>query len=163
MIELLVTVSIAAILLGIAIPNFRVFLLNNRITSQANEFVLALAYAKSESVKRGTLITVCSRSTDSVCANSTTWETGWLVFVDGNTAGTIDGSDVVLQIHSPLTGGNTLRSGARTRVSFQNTGFSSGFNDTFRLCDSRGTASARSLVVSNQGRITTSIGTLACP
>lgn len=163
LIELLVTLSIAAVVLTLAIPNFRDFLLNSRLTSQTNEFVLALASAKSEAVKRGTLVTVCSRATDTSCAGSTTWDTGWLVFVDGDVAGTVDGTDIVLQVYSTLEGNNTLRAGARQRVTFQNTGFSSGFNDTFRLCDARGTATARSIVVSQQGRVTSAIGTLACP
>ena len=163
LIELLVTLSIAAIVLTLAIPNFREFLLNNRLTSQTNEFILALASAKSEAVKRGTLVTVCSRATDTSCAGSTTWDSGWLVFVDGGVAGTVDGTDEVLQVRTPLEGNNSLRAGARLRVTFQNTGFSSGFNDTFRLCDARGTANARSIVVSQQGRVTSAIGTLACP
>ena len=163
MIELLVTLSIAAIMLTVAIPSFRAFLLNSRLTSQTNDFVLALASAKSEAVKRGVLVTVCSRATNVTCAGSTTWDTGWLVFVDGGVAGTVDGADVVLQVREQLEGNNTLRAGARQRVTFQNTGFSSGFNDTFRLCDTRGTANGRSITVSMQGRVTSATGTTACP
>ncbi len=152
LIELLVTLSIAAIMLTVAIPSFRDFLLNSRLSAQTNEFVLALASAKSEAVKRGTLVTVCSRSSDTACAGNTTWDSGWLVFVDGGVAGTVDGADVVLQVGSPLTGGNTLRS-ALQRVTFQNTGFSSGFLGTFSFCDTRGAVEARGVVVSAQGRV----------
>lgn len=163
LIELLVTLSIAAIMLTIAVPNFRNFLLNTRISSQTNDFVLALASAKSEAVKRGVTVTVCSRATDATCAASTTWDSGWLVFVDNNGGGTVDGADVVLQVRAPLEGSNTLRAGIRQRVTFQNTGFSSGFNDTFRLCDSRGTTSARNITVSMQGRVTSATGAASCP
>jgi len=164
MIELLVTLSIAGIMLTVAIPSFRDFLLNSRLTTQTNEFVLALTLAKSEAVKRGATVTVCSRATNASCAASTTWDDGWLVFVDGGVAGTVDGDDLVLQIQAPLDGDNTLRAGARQRVSFQNTGFSAGFNDTFRLCDSRGVDDARRITVSLQGRVTTQIGGVAsCP
>lgn len=163
LIELMVTLSIATIMLTLAIPSFRDFLLNSRITSQTNDFVLALASAKSEAVKRGGLVTVCSRATNATCAASTTWDSGWLVFADGGVAGTVDGTDVVLQVREPLEGGNTFRAGARQRVTFQSTGFSSGFNDTFRLCDTRGTADGRSITVSMQGRVTSVTGTSACP
>ncbi len=167
MIELLVTLSIAAIMLTIAIPSFRDFLLNNRITSQTNDFVLALASAKSEAVKRGVRVTVCSRATPPTtpesCAGSTTWDTGWLVFVDNDGGGTVNGLDEVLQVREPLEGNNTLRAAARQRVTFQNTGFSLGFTDTFRLCDTRGTANGRRITVSNQGRVTSATGTTACP
>jgi type IV fimbrial biogenesis protein FimT len=152
LVELLVTLSIAAVVLTLAVPNFRDFLLNSRLTTQTNELSLALASAKSEAVKRGVRVTVCSRASDTSCADSTTWDNGWLVFVDNDGDGTVNGADVVLQIGSPLTGGNTLRS-TRKFVTFQNTGFSSGSQCTLRFCDARGAVEARGVVVSAQGRV----------
>lgn len=153
LIELLVTVSIAAIMLTIAIPSFRDFLLNNRLASQTNELVLALAYARSEAITRGLPVTVCARSTDTACAGSTTWDAGWLVFVDNDGDGTVDDPpDLILQVHAPLEGGNSLR-GDRQRVTFRNTGLSLGFDGTFILCDGRGATEARGVIVSAQGRV----------
>ena len=166
LVELMVAVSIAVILLTVAIPGFQSFVLNARRTALANDFVLALTYAKSEAVKRGVRVTVCSRQDDATCADSTTWDTGWLVFVDNDGDGTVDGGgttpDLVLQIFPALPGGSTLRAGDR-RVTFQSTGFSPGFNNTFRLCDSRGTAEGRAIVLSLQGRVRTEAGTASCP
>jgi len=161
LIELLVTIAIAAIVLTIAVPNFIVFVQNNRLTSQANDLVTALNYARSEAIKRGVRVTVCSRATDAACAGSTTWDTGWLVFVDTNGNGAVDG-EAVLQVRQPLESGNTMRAAQRQRVTYQNTGYS-GFADTFRLCDTRGPASGRSIAVNLQGRVSTSPGTTACP
>lgn len=152
MIELLITLSIAAILLTVAIPSFRDFLMNSRLATQTNELVLALTLAKSEAVKRGGEVTVCSTSDAASCASSTTWETGWLVFADNDADGAVDAGDVILQVGSPLSGANTLRSGLQ-RATFQSTGFSSGFLGTFRFCDSRGVTEARGVVLSAQGRV----------
>ncbi len=163
LIELLITIAVATILLTVAAPNFRDFLLNSRVTTQTNEFVLALAYAKSEAVKRNSPVTACSRNNNTTCANSTTWDTGWLVFADTDADGTVDAGEVVLQVRAPLEGNNTLRAGARQRVTFRNTGFTPGFNDTFNLCDSRGAANGRNIVVSAQGRVTSQVGAVACP
>jgi len=164
LVELMVTISISAILMTVAIPSFRDFLLNNRRSTQANDFVLALTSAKSEAVKRGVPVTLCSRASDTTCAGSTTWDSGWLVFVDNNLPrGTINGTDIVLQVRPPLEGGNTLRAGARSFVTFQNTGFSSGFTDTFNLCDVRGAADGRSILVNNVGRSSVVAGATACP
>jgi len=160
--ELLVTIAVLAAVLTIAIPNFRDFLLNSRIANQTNEFVLALAYAKSEAVKRNLNVTVCSRASNTACAASTTWDAGWLVFADTNANGAPDAGEI-LQVRADLEGNNTLRAGARQRVTFNTSGFSPGFNDTFRLCDDRGTADARAIVVSQQGRVTSQTGTAACP
>jgi type IV fimbrial biogenesis protein FimT len=163
LVELMVAVSIAVVLLTVAIPGFQSLVLNARRTALANDFVLALTYAKSEAVKRGVRVTVCSRATDATCADSTNWDTGWLVFVDNNGDGIVDGGDTVLQVFPALPGGSTLRAGARERATFQSTGFSPGFNDTFRLCDVRGTAEGRGIVLSPQGRVRTEAGTASCP
>lgn len=152
LIELLVTISIAVVLMTIAIPSFTDFLRNNRLAGQSNDLVLAFAYAKSEAVKRGVRVTVCSRATDASCAGSTTWDNGWLVFVDNDGGGTVNGADVVLQARPPLEGGNTMRTDSVFRATFQNTGFSNGFANTFTLCDSREEPEAISVILSNQGR-----------
>lgn len=158
LIELLVTIAIAAIVLTVAVPNFITFVQNNRLTAQANDLVTALNYARSEAIKRGVRVTVCSRSTDTACAGANDWSTGWLVFVDADGDGTVGGAQV-LQVRQPIESGNTLTSAAAfQRVTYQNTGFS-GFAGTLRLCDERGTASARAIVVSPQGRVR--IGPLA--
>lgn len=175
LIELIITLAIAGILLGIAVPNFITFVQNSRLTSQANDLVTALNYARSEAIKRGVRTTVCSRATDATCAGSTTWDTGWLVFVDCNFDGVVDAGtcpdwdangaaddEPVLLVRQPLDSGNTLRAAVRQRVTYQNTGFS-GFADTFRLCDVRGTASGRAIAVNPQGRVSTTVGTTSCP
>jgi type IV fimbrial biogenesis protein FimT len=165
LIELLVAISIAAIMMTIAIPSFRDFLLNSRMTSQTNDFVLALASARSEAVKRGVLVSVCSRATNATCAANTTWDNGWLVFVDNNGDGTVNGADAVLQVRALLEGDNTLRAGALNNVTFRNTGNQdiTGALDTFRLCDTRGTANGRSITITMQGQVTSATGTATCP
>jgi type IV fimbrial biogenesis protein FimT len=165
LIELLVTVSIAAIMLTLAIPSFRDLLLSSRITAQTNDFVLALASARSEAVKRHVPISVCSRATNTSCAGSTTWDNGWLVFVDNNGDGAVNGADSVLQVRSKLEGNNTFTAGTSQFVSFAISGYqgAAGAADTFRLCDSRGTASARSITVSLQGLVSSVTGTASCP
>jgi type IV fimbrial biogenesis protein FimT len=162
LIELLITVSIAAIMLTLAIPSFQSFLLNNRLTSQTNDFVLALASARSEAVKRGVRVSVCSRDSDATCAASTTWGNGWLVFVDNNGDGTVDGTatppDIVLQVRSTLEGSNTLTETTAGAITFQNTGYPAATN-VFTLGDASG--NSRTIRVCSQGLVVT--GGAACP
>ncbi|MEW6679107.1 MAG: GspH/FimT family pseudopilin [Pseudomonadota bacterium] len=176
MIELLVTIAIAAILLGLAVPSFMDFLRNTRLTTQANDLVLAFAYAKSEAVKRGVRVTVCSRQNDTTCAGSATWDTGYLVFVDrdgqgdfepdedanqncnldtgedANGNGVLD-ADCILQVRAGLEGGNTMRaSGGLQEAVFLSTGYTSGDAATFTFCDVRGASNAEAVILSLQGR-----------
>ena len=74
--ELMVTIAIAAILVGIAIPSFTSIIVSNRLTTSANELVTALNLARSEAVKRGMRITFCKIANGSSCTNS---ENGQLV------------------------------------------------------------------------------------
>jgi type IV fimbrial biogenesis protein FimT len=110
LLELMVVVSIAAILLGIAIPSFNATIRNNRLTAYANELVTALNVARSEAVKRGQEVVV--RRTG---AN---WENGWQVFVDIDRTtpakeNVLDaGTDIVLRVYPALRTPFTLRGDA---------------------------------------------------
>jgi type IV fimbrial biogenesis protein FimT len=155
LIELLVTLAIAAIAVAIAIPNFTAFVQNNRLVMQANDLVSALNYARSEAIKRGVRVSVCSRQDDANCLGAATWNAGWLVFVDPDGDGVVDLGENVLSVRQALEGGNTLLSASIEEVTYQNTGFS-GFAGILRLCDMRGTANGRAIVTSAQGRVRTS-------
>lgn len=58
LIELLVAILIVAILATIGIPNFQQTIANNRVTSQGNELVALISYAKSEAIRRSEDVTV---------------------------------------------------------------------------------------------------------
>lgn len=163
LIELMVTLAVLGILLSIGIPSFQNMVLNNRITAQANQVITALNYARSEAVKRAAPATVCSTNGGAACAGSTDWSTGWLVFADGDGDGTVDAGEAVLRVWPPLGGGNTLTAGSHLRVTFTAAGSATGFNDTFRLCDKRGTTEMRAIVINAMGRSYVEKGTKACP
>jgi type IV fimbrial biogenesis protein FimT len=53
LLELMITIAIAGILVGVAIPSFTSIITSNRLTAYANELVTALNLARNEAVKRG--------------------------------------------------------------------------------------------------------------
>ncbi len=79
LVELVIVISLTAILLGIGIPSFRTLIQNNRLTSHANEFVATLNLARSEAIKRGTDVQITAM--DSSDAGDE-WGKGWTVWVD---------------------------------------------------------------------------------
>jgi type IV fimbrial biogenesis protein FimT len=85
LIELLVTVAVAALLLAAGAPSFRQMIQNSRITSQANELLTAIHFARSEALKRARPVSICGSADGSACGGG--WAGSWLVFVDGNLAG----------------------------------------------------------------------------
>jgi type IV fimbrial biogenesis protein FimT len=60
LVELMVTIIVAAILTAIAVPNFRNLILSNRLTTTANEVVDALNTARMEAVKLNAQVQFCS-------------------------------------------------------------------------------------------------------
>jgi type IV fimbrial biogenesis protein FimT len=70
-IEILMTVAIAAILVAVGVPSFKDFILSARIKSAASDVYGALVFARSEAIKRGSDVTV-----DPVSGG---WINGWQV------------------------------------------------------------------------------------
>ncbi|MGQ0658291.1 MAG: GspH/FimT family pseudopilin [Chromatiales bacterium] len=85
-IELMITILVLAILLGLAVPNMRDFILRNRLTSQTNALVASLQFARSEAVKRGTMVAIAPLTP----AN---WASGWQVWVDDDRDGLAEATD----------------------------------------------------------------------
>ncbi len=159
--ELMVTVAVAVVLLTVAIPNLTEFLRNARRDSQAIDFLTALNYARSEAIKSGTWVTLCPSQNGSICLGSGSWEAGWMLYTDQDGDGSVDDGDRILQVHEALDG-VTLR-GARPRLRYDSGGFTPAFNDTLRVCDARGAAAARRIILSNQGRARLAAGAASCP
>jgi len=85
LIELMITLGIAAILLTVAVPSFNTTIKNNRLVTHANLLVSSIGLARSEAVKHGRTATVCVSSDQATCTAETNWELGWMVWVDLNT------------------------------------------------------------------------------
>lgn len=89
LIELMVTIAIAAVLLVIGVPSFVAFQRNSELTSAANSFVAALGAARGEAMKRGRQAVVVPRADNN-------WTTGWTVFVDTDNNQQLNGSDILI-------------------------------------------------------------------
>ena len=77
-IELMVTIAVAAILLVLAIPNFREALIRSNVTELNNSLIHAFNLARSEAVRRGKRVRVQS------VGDSSDWNKGWTVSADVN-------------------------------------------------------------------------------
>jgi type IV fimbrial biogenesis protein FimT len=89
-IELMVAVAVAAVLLLIAIPNFRSITLTNRLTTTANDMVAAISTARMEAIKQNANSQLCSNvatsnSNDTLGTPCGT-ETGAVYVLTGTTA-----------------------------------------------------------------------------
>lgn len=80
LIELMITLAVLAIVLGIAAPSFSSMLQDNRASTLGSELQGALQFARSEAVKRRQSVVICrSNAGGGDCEEGTDWSGGWLV------------------------------------------------------------------------------------
>lgn len=77
LVELMVAIALLAVLLGIGVPSFRTLREGNSITTVTNDLVAALQFARSEAIRTGTNMTVCSSNDQTTCSGG--WVNGWVV------------------------------------------------------------------------------------
>lgn len=124
LIELMITISIFAILLSIAIPSFTNTIRANQIVAQTNTLVTSLALARSEATKRALQVSVCGAS-GQTCAGTSNWADGWLVFADIDRDGAFtSGTDQLIQQISDMPSGMVITSSVAA-IMYQSTGESS--------------------------------------
>jgi type IV fimbrial biogenesis protein FimT len=137
LVEMMIVVSIIALLLAIGVPSFRYVTTSNRASTEINGLVGDLQFARSEAIREGQQINVCATTNGTSCVGSgTTWHTGWLVMQGTN----------ILRIQPAFTSLDTLQSNHTVNtVSFSREGFASGLPSaiTFTLNDSTSNAQYR--------------------
>ncbi|MBS4050679.1 MAG: GspH/FimT family pseudopilin [Methylomonas sp.] len=152
LIELMVTIAIAAILLGVAIPNFTSVITRSRLTANTNEFITSLNLARSEAIKRGQHVVVRKTGTN--------WENGWQVFVDidRSTAAkenVLDaGTDIELRVYPALPANLTLRGNGNfvNFIRYQPNG-TSNQPGSFAMCNAGSVTGAKLMIVNAVGRV----------
>ncbi len=97
LIELMVTITVLAILAVFAFPSFQTTIRNNRVLSDTTNLTTAINQARTEAVTRKQQVTICASSDGATCTNTATWSGGWIVFIDSGSksAATVAAGDVV--------------------------------------------------------------------
>lgn len=138
LIELMITLTIMAAMLTIAVPGLQQFLISGNLISLSNDIMASLNFARSEAVKRGLSVSLCPSANRTTCTGS--WSQGWIVFVDNNSDGELNGSDALLRVHEAASASysvtSTLVDGASATVAFVTYARNGIANDTgkFALC-----------------------------
>ncbi|MCW8166981.1 prepilin-type N-terminal cleavage/methylation domain-containing protein [Verminephrobacter aporrectodeae subsp. tuberculatae] len=95
LIELMITIALAAVLMTLAAPSFVQYQRNSELTSITNSLLTAINAAKSEAMKTGRNAFVRPRAT--------LWTSGWIVYVDTNRDNTYtNGTDTTVQTQEAI-------------------------------------------------------------
>lgn len=150
--ELLCTLGVTAVLLGLGVPSFHRFQLDSRRTADINSFVLAVQVARTEAAKRGEAVVLCPSRDGRRCTNDEqAYGAGWLVFADRDSKRPPQRSDdePLIYAYRPELMGSIV--GNRPYFDFRPI-MRRSTNGTLVFCDERGTAAARAVIVSYTGR-----------
>ncbi len=103
LVELMMTLAVAAITLGLGVPALTNTFATNRMAEATNALVSSLHTARSEAVKRGAIVTLCpAEKTLSQCDPAGNPAKGWIVFVDLDADGARAANELLLSQNRSL-------------------------------------------------------------
>ncbi|WP_419535090.1 GspH/FimT family pseudopilin [Endozoicomonas sp.] len=155
LIELLVSLSVAAILIAVSAPSMKALIVNNRIDNVTDEVYGSLMLARSEAIKRQRTVSLCSTVDDLTCdENNAGWHHGWLIFTDESDDGLLNDSDQLIRrvaeqsdlISIVWNRGYSLRFNSRGQTTQAG---------TFQICDQENNSDSKAIVISMTGRLRT--------
>jgi type IV fimbrial biogenesis protein FimT len=153
LVELIITLTIAGILMAIAAPAMQSFVSSNRLTSQVNDLLADISLTRNEAIKRNAITGICVTAVDgNACVSSGNWANGWLVYYCPSAipADCTAATRVVVKIHEKLTGNNTLTAPG-DQLQFSKSGILSSGAGQFTLTDPK-TSKKRIVCVVTTGR-----------
>jgi type IV fimbrial biogenesis protein FimT len=152
LIELTVTLAVAAIVVAWGAPALKDTLLNARRADAVNSFMHTLYSARAESLLHVDFVSVCASRDQRQCsAPPVNWADGWLVFVnrDHDQPARVDAGETILGRHARFDGIQIEAN--RDSLVFRHDSFT-GTTASFFFCDARGSRHARAVIVSQTGR-----------
>ena len=143
LVELMVTIAVAAILLTIGVPSLLSIYEQSRADNNIRKIHDAFAFARNQAVSYGITVNVCPYETATSCGSTTDWSKGMRVYIDG-------GTDKELRVIDGFNS-NDLIKGTVTSATFSSDGLSSGA--TIIYCAGGKSAGSRSVNVSTSGLV----------
>lgn len=163
LLELLIAVSIIAILMAVAVPSFDY--VNSRIItkSQVENLQRTLSMARQTAVTKNRQTIVCPSASGSTCKNDNDWSYGFMAFVDKNSDETFTANqDQLLEYVAGVKNvatrqdtssfADTLKSSSSSPVIFSAQGSTMLANQTLTYCN-RDNKSKYEVRLSKTGRI----------
>lgn len=168
LLELMITLAVAGVIVGLAAPTMRTFGQNNKLAGASNDLLRSFQIARSEAIKRQQNVVVCATA-DPTAANPVCSYgnfKGWIVFQDSNSNWQSDGNatEPVIERHALLDSTLNVRNDKDSIESYNSQGFANpkAAKDPVRnivICDKRGvtlsagSSTARAIVINNTGRM----------
>ena len=151
LIELLTTLTIAAVTLTVGLPAFSGTLERTRVSTTMHRVSADLAMARSTAIMRRAQVVVCPRTPDYRCSDDSDWSRGWIVFTDDDGNRQPDEDAHILRVTDPPSHRRLAIDSTRRFLRYQRDGRSAHSNQTVRVCSRDRLAGT--VVVNNLGRV----------
>lgn len=158
LLELLVSMALLTILLGVGLPSLQSLLTDNRARFEQERILKILTAARLQAISDRQTITVCTVNADNLCV--THGGQALIMFSDDNGDATQDAGEARLMASPGFSDGLSLTS-SRTAINFAPDGTTLGSNATLQLCVSG--QPRIDLVISMSGRAQSSTQSTLCP
>ncbi|WP_157360270.1 GspH/FimT family pseudopilin [Aliagarivorans marinus] len=158
--ELLITVALAAILLGIGVPAMTQFHASISAEATRNRLMREVRFARSQAIDLSQTVVICALDSDNKCGGSAT--DGLTIFIDSNNNQALDVGEEVLQVaESYGTGKVKLNT---TALRFTPEGMITGQNGSLYFC-SNDSNYVSGIIVSRGGSVRFALDseTTSCP
>ena len=149
--ELLMTVTLTALIFALGIPSFSGTVARSRISVEINALFHAIHVARKESIMRRRVVSICPSGNGTTCEPGRDWSNGWLMFAnhDRDQPPQVDPDEPIMQVHQVSAGvdiianrlGFTLRATQKRAT-----------NGTIVVCDPGNRAAPKALIISYTGR-----------
>ncbi|HSM68353.1 MAG TPA: GspH/FimT family pseudopilin [Xanthomonadales bacterium] len=151
--ELLLVLTITAILTAAGIPALQEHGLRKRMAAAVSGLHTDLNLARREAISRNSHVIACPGSPPTGCLEQTAWQQGWLLFDDLNGDRAWQQAEPVIRIGNRLEHITVRSSAGRHSIRFSPAGAAPASNASIVFCDRRGLDAGRKLLISNTGRI----------
>ncbi len=151
-IELLITVTIAGILMAIAMPSFKNMVSGDRLNSYRNLLYTDIILARSKAVESNGKVFICASSDGSTCGGN--FKDGWIILQDTDSDETATAADTVIKIQQAIDGDIKFQLDTATlsTITIDGRGFTPDSSGVISVCDDRGNDFAKTLSISKTGR-----------
>jgi len=151
LLELLMTMAVAALILTLGLPSFAALKARNAQRVELNALFHAVHLARKASIMRKQVVSLCPSVDGTTCSPGRDWSGGFLVFEnsDRDEPPALDASEVLLHRH---VASDSVKVTANRRGFTLRATFLRATNGTLVVCDRAGRVTPRALVISYTGR-----------
>lgn len=155
LIELLIVLSIAAIMAVIGMPALGSMLARSHRQSAEGALQASLMHAREMAITRHIQVVVCPSADHRTCAAWDDWQDGWMIAADADRDRKPD-AGAPLTVFNAMPAQTRVRSSSgRPRIVFHPDGSAPGSNAQLTICQLGDTHGGNAVIVSNSGRVRT--------